>query len=229
MEINTAKDLADEFGRRYRAKHFFTRVRIYASEDTKDTAVPGGKRTRWSALAARVFAIAPTWHKLELLDAQKCIVGPPIERDIGQAIGLPEDLADIANAVSEGGAGVNLGQQLAGFGGLLQLVGGIVKELRRGDRELVEAICQPAIKTMQVYAGRVAELEGAVGKMIHEQFALARKAGMLAASERRRDGGGEEPSMADEAMMQLLDKFTTWMGGGGGGPPPGSNGAGGAH
>jgi hypothetical protein len=223
----TPTELRDEFQRRYRAKQIFTRVRIYAGDDTKDTACPGANAGRkWTFLAARIFAIAPNWHRLELLDAGKAIVGAPIERQLGDAIGLPTDLGDLAEEVAVT-AGPNAGQQLASFGGLLQLVIAAVRELRKGDREILESVSKTATNTMQLYAGRVEMMEKNLQRQIDLEYALARKAGRIAASaggEGSEGGGGH--SMSDDALMELAQGFMEWMRGGQPKPPNGANGNG---
>lgn len=225
----TPTELRDEFQRRYRAKQFFVRVRIYAGDETKDTACPGQNAGRkWTFLAARIFQIAPTWHKLELLDASKAIVGAPIERPVGDAIGLPADLADLADEAAEK-VGPNNGQQLASFAGLLQLVIGAVRELRKGDREILESVSKTATNTMQLYAGRVEMMEKNLQRQIDLEYALARKAGRIAAAGAGGEGeGGGSHSMSDDALMELAQGFMEWMRGGQPKPPNGANGAGGS-
>lgn len=229
----TPIELRDEFQRRHRAKQCFVRVRIYAGDEIKDTACPGQNAGRkWSLLAARIFQIAPAWHKLELLDASKAIVGTPIERQLGDAIGLPTDLGELAEDAAVT-AGPNAGQQLASFAGLLQIVIGAVRELRKGDKEILESVSKTATNTMQLYAGRVEMMEKNLQRQIDLEYALARKAGRIAATAGAdgEGGGGGGGSMSDDALMELTSAFVEWMRGGGRTPPNGTppNGAGGGH
>jgi hypothetical protein len=227
MAYSNVDELSKEFGRRYRAGERWNSIRIFEGDEHKDTPTPGGRRMKWIALADRVFKLCPNWHRIELLDARKPpqVVSAPIVRDVGEAIGLPEDLAEIASEAAKG-TGVNAGQQLASFAGLLQLVTTTVKTLREGDREMLKAVLDPAIKTMQIYADRVEAMEKAASKMSELQYALARKQGMLEARAAR-GGDGEGVDPADDAMMGFLERAWEWFEGRkkGAAPPPGSNGA----
>jgi len=217
----TPDDLRERMRKNHAAGLRPVKVRIYAGdEQPKDLMIPGGKRTRWAAVAERIFTLVPTWHKVEWCDKQGGILDF-VERDVGTAVGFAGELGEIAETVA-GAAGVNLGQQLAGFGGLLQLVSHLVDRMRAGDRQLLAEVCKTATDTMKVYAGRVEAMEKSLDKQIQLSFHLARQQARYAVAAVA-GGEGVEPSgsMSDDALERLMDLFDKWMKGG---RPPGPHG-----